>query len=746
MFCKYCGTQANEGERYCVGCGRPLGASPSSTSSTDPLPNGAQQTGTPAAGSPSGTSSPTAGATAATANDPRRLIINAALIVVIVAVIIGTALFLHQTYRGGNGHTLPSASEISGTDGKDPTANEVVVALRKKGVNAKVQKVYSGKNVGSFAGYSGMKAGDSFTDGQDVTINESMGPGVPKGTEGSKAADVVTTLKDMNVPVTFHQMPVTDTTKHPEGTVVATFPADGAAVTDKSAGIQVGVATATTQVNTVGYDIIGMDKDTAQSKLASQGLTVTMTPRFSSKQYLGKIVDTEPKPGVVRSAGSAVTLYYGVDASKKNDVVGDELGFGRTDVAMTNTTALAGRYCTDNGDCITLKASATNSKPATLAIDGQQNVSDWGSNTVWDGLSFCRYSQDSSGCAPHPSTGTDYMEGMLIDGDTGAMELFSGFGLANCGDEPYIGDGPIFCVNGKTVVADGSGSTYSWEDSQSELTYVPKEFFVVMPVGADLDKLKSDGYFDGSSDYKPDANRMYLIRRDNSAYKTIKAYNNPKDTTPNPYSPGPGMKPFKQAPNADNVYYLVEGLQDLDWSSLPNVDVTPSSASSSDASKQSSSDASSSADSASKEAFSTLAGDFVYRASGDGSVVFYMTVKSDGSFTGEKETADTSKPGTSVATAPRVSTPFSGKFSSAAKNSDGTYTLQCDASAFSTKGDRKELGFETCDKFTVYPPNSPVSVLGDRAETYNLITGFPNTLKSWTIVTNDQYGGIYEKQ
>ncbi|MBT1176735.1 PASTA domain-containing protein [Bifidobacterium callimiconis] len=676
-----------------------------------------------------------------------------------MAVVLGALFFTyHQGWQRNEAYALPAASEIPQSNGssttgdKNPTAVNVVAELRRQGIKTKVQKVYSGKTVGAFTGYDGMKPGDTVKNGQTVTVNESMGPGVPKGTEGSKAADVVTTLKDMNVPVTFHQMPVTDTSKHPEGTVLATYPADGAAVTDKSTGIQVGVATATTQVNTVGYDVIGMDKDEAQSKFVSQGLTVTMTPRFSSKQYLGKIVDSEPKPGVVRSAGSAVTLYYGVDASQKNDVVGQELGYGSTDIAMTNTTALAGKYCTDNGDCVTLKTAATSSKPYTLAVDGQQNVGDYGSDTVWDGLSLCAYSQDAYGCVPNPSASymTDSMKDFLIDGDTGAMELFSGFGLPNCGDNPFVGDGPVSCVNGKTVF--GTSGISGASGGQSDLTYVPKEFFVVMPVGADLDKLKADGYFDGSSDYKPNANRVYLIRRDNSAYKTVKA-DNGSTLTADPYSPGPSMKPFKQAPNANNVYYLVEGLQDIDWSSLPGIDVTPSSSASSDAAKQSADTSSNSAkktdssvDAASKEAFSTLAGDYVYSASGDGSTMFYMTVKSDGSFTGRMETADMNQPGTSVATAPRINTPFNGRFSSAVKNSDDTYTLQCDASAFAAEESREKLGFTTCDKFTAYPPNSPVSVLGDKAENYNLIKGFPDSLKSWTIVDNEQSGGIYERQ
>ena len=39
--------------------------------------------------------------------------------------------------------------------------------------------------------------------------------------------------------------------------------------------------------------------------------------------------------------------------------------------------------------------------------------------------------------------------------------------------------------------------------SEKYLKYVARDFFVVMPVGANLDQLESNGYFDGSTTYKP---------------------------------------------------------------------------------------------------------------------------------------------------------------------------------------------------------------------------------------------------
>ena len=93
-----------------------------------------------------------------------------------------------------------------------------------------------------------------------------------------------------------------------------------------------------------------------------------------------------------------------------------------------------------------------------------------------------------------------------------------------------------------------------------------------MPVGADLDQLESNGYFDGSTTYKPYADRPYLIRRDNSAYPEIKATNDAFHRKPNPYAPGTNMQPFKKAPNAHNVYYLVE--QPVDFSQFEGATVS----------------------------------------------------------------------------------------------------------------------------------------------------------------------------
>lgn len=54
----------------------------------------------------------------------------------------------------------------------------------------------------------------------------------------------------------------------------------------------------------------------------------------------------------MRTSETNVTLYYGVDASKRYDVVGASIPDRGSNKFMTNTVALAGKYCTDGGDCL----------------------------------------------------------------------------------------------------------------------------------------------------------------------------------------------------------------------------------------------------------------------------------------------------------------------------------------------------------------------------------------------------------
>lgn len=437
-------------------------------------------------------------------------------------------------------------------------AAEVSRELEAKGFLVKKKQMFNALGKGKCLGLVGVKAGDRLPKGTTVTVIESMGPGVPEGTVGSEPSKAETALLKMGVKVAEHEV----VSEHP-GKVAVTMPADGEPVRDTDDGIHIGVGITG---DGIPVEIAGMDKDEAKTKLQQQGFDVTLKPRFSSRKNLGKIVRADPGIGV-RTSETNVTLYYGVDASKRYDVVGTSVPDRGSDKFMTNTVALAGKYCTDGGNCLTLEPGQTDSNPSGLVLDGE------GSSDFFDQLTLCTYSQDISGCNPPSGSYYNAMKDFLIQGDTGAMELYAGFGLPVCGTTSYVGDGPTYCDGtSEKQVEDGSDGTAEQAMSEKYLKYVARDFFVVMPVGADLDQLESNGYFDGSTTYKPYADRPYLIRRDNSAHPEIKATNDAFHRKPNPYAPGTNMQPFKKAPNAHNVYYLVE--QPVDFSQFEGATVS----------------------------------------------------------------------------------------------------------------------------------------------------------------------------
>lgn len=438
------------------------------------------------------------------------------------------------------------------------TAAEVSRELEAKGFLIKKKQMFNALGKGKCLGLVGVKAGDRLPKGTTVTVIESMGPGVPEGTVGSEPSKAETALLKMGVKVAEHEV----VSEHP-GKVAVTMPADGEPVRDTDDGIHIGVGITG---DGIPVEIAGMDKDEAKTKLQQQGFDVTLKPRFSSRKNLGKIVRANPGIGV-RTSETNVTLYYGVDASKRYDVVGTSIPDRGSDKFMTNTVALAGKYCTDGGNCLTLEPGQTDSNPSGLVLGGK------GSSDFFDQLTLCTYSQDISGCNPPSGSYYNAMKDFLIQGDTGAMELYAGFGLPVCGTTSYVGDGPTYCDGtSEKQVEDGSDGTAEQAMSEKYLKYVDRDFFVVMPVGADLDQLESNGYFDGSTTYKPYADRPYLIRRDNSSYPEIKATNDAFHRKPNPYAPGTNMQPFKKAPNAHNVYYLVE--QPVDFSQFEGATVS----------------------------------------------------------------------------------------------------------------------------------------------------------------------------
>lgn len=496
------------------------------------------------------------------------------IVAVVIALALGVGLALFFTYRAGiwGGTPLPTAEEISGASGGEATADDVVTQLKAKGVKASKSIIFSGKKKGVFLGYEGMKPGDRVQKDAAVIVQESGGPGVPKNTMGKQATKVVSTFKTMGVPVHYKQVPVSDTKKKPIGSVVATYPAEGQALSDgdKDDGIYIGVATKS-DGGAISIDIVGRDVDTVKSELESQGHDVTLVPRLASKKFVGKVSGSDPMPGSTVAEGDAVTLYYGIDASGVKDAytVHDSPETGGDNLLGVSGVA-AGTWCNNSGDCITFKDGGDGSEgnsyiPYPKGRDGTE----YGE---YESLSSCDAIQQPYCSSPK----ADY----LLTGDTGAFELFPRSSMTNywCGtsQEDSNTAGGIVCNNGKMV----ENGDYN---NISGATYHMQDFYLVVPVGADLTKLESDGYFDADAlaaakkQKAVNTTKPFLIYRDPKLYdKTTADMTNNSANPFMPYNGYVGSKSdivkMKPAPSDDTVYYLTVSI-DLDWGELPDADV-----------------------------------------------------------------------------------------------------------------------------------------------------------------------------
>nr|WP_236023817.1 PASTA domain-containing protein [Bifidobacterium miconis] len=587
-------------------------------------------------------------------------------------------------------------------------ADDVAKQLKDKGFIVKKKQQYNAVRKGGYIGMEGAKAGERLAKGSEVTVLESLGPGVPKGTVGSAVKQAETTLKTMGVKVTEHEV----VSENP-GKVSVTMPADGQPVTDAKEGIHVGVGV---EGDGVPVEIAGMDKDQAESELSGKGYTVTLEPRFSSRRYLGKIVGASPGIGVKTDA-TDVTLYYGVDASGRYDVL-TGIKQQRTSITtkdVLRTDRLAGRYCTEDGDCITMSENESQIGNGTYYVSGTYNKT--------DSLNLCGIAQNVYVCTPTNRLDPQDVQGSslansLISGDTGAFELYQGLGTAYCGDDlAPTTPGYVYCDNGHLSKGDGT------QRSTGE-TYKADDFFVYMPVDADLSTLESDGYFTNKSDYEPDKDRPYVIKRDNSGYKPVAIDSKATGPQYNPYVPSVGGKPvkFKEAPNKKNVYYLVE--TPIDWNQIDGTVETNGD----DGNGSNGSDAVDDPNGA----FRQLAGNYAF-SSGNGGWGTVLTLAADGSFTGEYHDSDMGVTGPDYPNGSRVEATFSGRFSSASKNDDGSYALQCDASRFAVEGKKGDThiengvkvtitdayGMEPCGSFTAYPKGYDSAKLNNEVKSWN---------------------------
>ncbi|NEG95474.1 PASTA domain-containing protein [Bifidobacterium sp. SMB2] len=801
MFCMECGTKNADTSKFCKKCGHPLSApdtapngaasaapasaptAPTPTpdvpavplptmpaaanaSATSGAPLGSEgniadseegaagsgensaSTAGPASASPAAPTSaaPAAATAAATKTLPKKTMMIIAAVVAVILVICGGAF---ATYRAGiwGAKVVPNVEEFQPPAGQKLTANIVAKQLNDSGIRTEVKKVYSGKSKGEFAGLDGVKSGDRVQSGQTVTVNESMGPGVPEGTVGKQATAVVNTLKDMGATVKYRQIVVNDTSRYKAGEVVATSPDDGDALTDDYDNtINVGVAT---KGDGVGYDLLGMDKDKAKSALESKGYSVTLKPHFSSKQYIGKISYAEPAFGTPLESGDSVTLYYGVDSSQVRTLFTTTMSGQK--VMANPGDFLTGRYCkADSSDCFTLGLE-------TQGSSGFEYLYNLADDSDTDRMLTASRSYQSFGVAP----GTED-DGLLINGDTGAFELFtlaSAMGGLYCGDEPMGDSIGVSCVNGQKVMN-------STATTQSGLTQRMDSFYTYFPVGSDVKSVESSGYFDADALAKAkkekavDTSRPFIVMRDKSLYSKSQTEISRTQWAENPFLPANPQASqktesvkMKPAPSNASAYYLVEaGGASVDWESLNDADIAQTSSKSSTSSDSDSKSTTSGADAASAKIFAELAGSqYAFAATGDGSAYATMTLKSDGTFSGTTDEADLSS-GTSVAEAPRKQTRFSGRFSSAKAGDNGTYTLQCDASAFKIDDSAKAIqaGFDPCATFAAYPAGTSAGTFSSGAQTVLRNRGeWESGPKDWLIVNmgvaDESIPGTYER-
>lgn len=506
------------------------------------------------------------------------------IILAIALVITGTVLYCVKNPTSiANLTSAKAYAKIPKAKAGD-NADKVVKSLENKGFRTKIIDEFGGEKQGNFLRYANVKPGSKVSTKTVVKILRSKGPGVPaKGVVGVSLENAKKIVKSMGVPVKLHRVPSTDAA---DGKIVASSPMPGNAV-GKDGVINIAVGENT---DGVPVDVFGLDKDKAKDMLSSKPFSVDLRPKFSSAKYFGKIVGAYPALGT-KGNPKAVTLYYGVDASKTKDVVTKPMDYvDQTAYLVQRAGSFVGKWCTKSGNCINLLPYvATNGyeeenihgvMTEEVAKSGSVNSSSIVNRDI-DVLYMSTWGQDPSDYAIYDKNieNTKYMKNNLVSGDTGAVELYAGRDSARCdGHVIHNFDDPSLCVDGKYI--DGErlldDSDYRDEMRQSPgihtgYYYVMQDFMVVVPVGAKFDELLNSGYFAGKVENKPDLTRPFILRRNPKLYKQTRV-DLPKNTYPE-WSPFiPSIKgravPFAPAPDDSNAYYLVE--EPFDWSANPS--------------------------------------------------------------------------------------------------------------------------------------------------------------------------------
>ncbi|WP_288272728.1 PASTA domain-containing protein [uncultured Bifidobacterium sp.] len=574
--CNHCGTPLRDGAKFCTACGArqdaPAGAAPQPGTGPAPSvppapampPAPAHAYRAPAAVPPVPVPAPAASgatATAATADRKRKLLIAAIAAVIAIIVLAVTGIVTYRMDLWGS-RTVPTI----GAAEKAGSADDVAAQLEGQGFHTTRKREFSASDKGAYLRIEGAKEGERVARSQQLTVVESLGPGVPDGTVGLTQDKAVERVGGMGVPVS-----VTEVVSDHPGEVIDTKPAQGEALADKdrSGGIRLAVGV---KKDGIPVEIAGLDKDKAKQRLESDGFDVTVMPVAASKDMVGNVVSADPAIGSVTS-GDDVTLYVGADAKALKDAM---VTHTKTDEAGDYYTyeqlrPLVGRWCTDDGNCIDLEPFSRYGDAVDkdgvvhgLSMDGR---TDYASPI---GLTVCPYAQTYGEC--NPKKPRFAFEQLLLSGDSGAFELFENTALPYCGTT-VIGVGG-YCDGGVLRTDDWSSS-----GKNTGTEYRMNEFLLVVPVGADIGQVEDSGYFKDKPGAKaPDATRPYILKRDPSLYDktSVSADGN---NIHNPFLPkltkdqtGETVK-FAPSPSADVAYYKVEDT--LDWSKLDAKQVCP---------------------------------------------------------------------------------------------------------------------------------------------------------------------------
>ena len=509
-----------------------------------------------------------------------------AIIVLAIVATAGTIYYITQVQPNSGMVTVPAI--------KDTNAQAAATNLRSKGFKVQIVRELNKRKKGSFVSLKGIKPGSKVKNSTKITVVESLGPGMPKNVMGKTVNEITDEVKEMGLKVEVHKVPATSK----PGTVVATYPTPGHAFVPAYEGDNMHIAVATPIASedygkVVPADILGKDTNTAKNMLKKAGITnYKLEPRFSSKDFVGKITGSYPDLGDSYAMNTGdITVYYGVDASETKEVLTKKMhldGMENADVRVTKgLSPIAGVWCKKGGDCLYFnEAPSFNQGESTVVLgtrigdlmhDGTSPMLMTDENY----LSMNNYSQDIS--APilydKKSPTYDMMKNHLLSGDTGAVEFYKGLDLPSCGNDIFSpSPGVRVCEHGKDITAENSPEKFdeqgmytgSSKDANTGLTYKMHDFFVLVPVNTKFDELEKSGYFKGEGKNKPDFSRPFIMRRDSKLYDKTQVAIPDGVTGPDyptsPFVPTKKSKtvPFAPAPDDSNVYYKLE--EPINWS------------------------------------------------------------------------------------------------------------------------------------------------------------------------------------